>query len=84
MINIELECLACRYREAYRQPLLACPQCGQAWFEARDALVLLGCELARVARCPLVLDYRWKGETSEVPLATVDELPLPTAFEGPS
>ncbi len=42
------------------------------WAEARDALAPLGCELARVARRPLVIELRWAGETIEVTLAQVD------------
>jgi hypothetical protein len=51
------------------------------WFEARDALAPLGCELSRLCRRALVIDYRWRNETFEVPLEKVDARALPAAFE---
>ncbi|MHB8877691.1 MAG: hypothetical protein ACYC8T_28705 [Myxococcaceae bacterium] len=51
------------------------------WFEARDALAPLACELARLARRPLVIDYRWQEKTFEVPLPQLDARPLPAAYE---
>lgn len=51
------------------------------WYEARDALAPLGCELARLCRRPLVVDYRWRKETFEVPLEKVDARALPAAYE---
>jgi len=51
------------------------------WYEARDALVPLGCELSRVARRALVIDYRSRKETFELPLDRIDARPLPAAYE---
>ncbi len=35
MNRIELECSSCGYRAPSGPPLIACPQCGKQWFEAR-------------------------------------------------
>ena len=35
MSRIDLECSSCGHRIPYARPWAACPQCGDAWFEAR-------------------------------------------------
>jgi hypothetical protein len=49
------------------------------WKHARDQLVPLGCELARLARKPLTIRYR--GAEFIVPLEQIDKLPPPPSYE---